>query len=381
MTDTRRRIVVAGTAFGRIYLTAVRSADQEYELAGVLSRGSAYSRACASRHQVPMFTSIAELPDDIDILCVAVGSSVLGGPGAVLAQEALEKGIHVLEEHPVHKSEILDCLRTAKRHNAAYAVNTLYPNIRAVRQFLSVAAFIRNHQPVRFIDAACNSQVLYPLVDIVGRAAGNLRPWAFETLTPNGTEGPFTTVVGSIADVPISLRVQNQVHPEDPDNHSYLFHRLTLGFDAGILTLADTHGPVLWNPRLHSPRDETARLVMSGPGTDRLDVPSTLTLGDCDTRTYLDVFAHTWPDAVQVALRELCRDIEAPRRRSARGQWAFDISAAWRDITERIGMPRVIRPPIPEPLAIHDLVAAANVEDTRNADTSTKRGSKRGQHM
>ncbi|WP_437904647.1 Gfo/Idh/MocA family oxidoreductase [Sorangium sp. So ce327] len=361
----KKRVVVAGTAFGRIYLDAVASAQESFTLAGVLGRGSEFSRKCAERYGAPLYTRVEDIPGDIDIVCVVVRSGATGGPGSDLARTLLERGIHVLQEHPVHAAEITACLKAAKRGGAAYAVNTLYPNVRPIRQFLAAAEYIRKRQRIQFIDAACNSQVAYPLLDVIGRAAGDLRPWSFSECAPRGgrpspvADQPFQSLSATLGGVPVTLRVQNQVHPEDPDNHSLLMHRISLGCDAGVLTLADTHGPVLWNPRMHSPRDPTGRLIMSGPGTDRLAVESTLILGDQHTRSYHDVFARTWPDAVVVALHDLCCDIADPPRRIRSGQWALGVSLAWRDLTERIGMPELIRPETPEPLPVDELRAAA----------------------
>jgi pyochelin biosynthesis protein PchG len=321
------RVVVAGTAFGRIYLEAVRD-----DLAGILAKGSDYSKACADRYGVPLYTSVDDVPD-VDVACVVLKSGALGGSGTDVARAFLKRGIHVLQEHPVHADEIASLLREA-RGGVSYAVNTLYPNLRPVRQFLAAAEAIRKHQRIEFIDAACNSQVLYPLIDILGRVAGGLRPWEFgEPLDGR----PFLSLHAVIGGVPVTLRVQNQVHPGDPDNHSYFLHRISVGCEGGVLTLADTHGPVLWNPRLHSPRDETGRLIMDAA---RLDLPNIQVVGS--PATYLDVFADLWPDAVAESLRTM----HDPAGR----QWALSVSTAWRDLTARIGMPELINPAEPKPL-------------------------------
>jgi thiazolinyl imide reductase len=351
--------VVAGTAFGRIYLDGV-AASADFILVGVLARGSDFSRECADHYGVPLFTSVDEVFDqvpDVDVACVVVRSGAIGGPGTTLAQAFLRRGIAVLQEHPVHADEIADCLRTARAGGTAYAVNTLYPALRPVRRFLAAAAVLRRHQRLEFIDAACNSQVAYPLLDLLGRVAGGLRPWTFaEAHTATGQ--PFQILHAVLGGIPVTLRVQNQVHAEDPDNHSFLLHRITVGCEGGVLTLADTHGPVLWNPRLHSLRDATGRLVMAGPGTERLAVPSTIVLGDEPPLTYHDVFADLWPDAVTTSLRSLRRDIEEPSRRMASGQWAMGVSRAWSDLTARIGLPDLIEPPEPTPIPLHELTSA-----------------------
>jgi thiazolinyl imide reductase len=355
MSGAPLRVVVAGTSFGRVYLDAVRSAPEHFELAGVLARGSAYSRECAERHGVPLYTSTAQVPEDVDVACVVVRSGATGGPGSDLAQALLRRGVHVLQEHPVHASEIAECVRAARAGGAAYAVNTLYPDLAPVRRFLAAAEAVRRRQKVRFVDAVCNSQVAYPLLDVIGRAVGSLRPWSF---TEPVAGQPFSSLHAVVGGVPVTLRVQNQVHPEDPDNHSFLMHRVALGCEGGVLTLADTHGPVLWNARMHAPRDATGRLVMGGEGTDRLKEPSTTVLGPAATSTFHDVFAGLWPDAVRRSLLRLREDIDRPERRARSGQWALGVSRAWADLTARLGMPELVRPAEPEPLPTAELTAA-----------------------
>ncbi|WP_460078341.1 Gfo/Idh/MocA family oxidoreductase [Pseudomonas sp. H3_H05] len=178
-TPARKRVIVAGTAFGRIYLQALARARDCYELVGILSRGNAYSRACADHYGVALYETVEQVPDEVDIACVVVRSGATGGAGADLAQQFLRRGIHVLQEHPVHHREIAACMQAARQGHAAYAVNTLYPNILAIRRFLAVAAYLRDQQGLAYIEAACNSQVAYPLLDILGRLAGGLRPWSF----------------------------------------------------------------------------------------------------------------------------------------------------------------------------------------------------------
>lgn len=355
--DARRlRVVVAGTGFGRIYLDAVTRAPG-FALAGILARGSAYSADCARHWRVPLYTRTDQIPDDTDIVCVVLRSGATGGNGSDIAQSLLARGIHVLQEHPVHAAEIVDNLRAARQGNAAYAVNTLYPNLRPVRQFLSAAAWLRQRQRPRFIDAACNSQVAYPLIDIIGKAAGALRPWSFQALVVPAAH-PFRSLSASVGGIPLTLRVQNQVDPEDPDNHGLLMHRMEMGFDAGVLSLADTHGPVLWNARLHAPRDRDGRLRMAGNGTERLAVSTVIRLDDAPIPSYHDVFARLWPDAVVAALHALRADIADPTRRARSGLWAQSVSLAWRDLTAQLGMPALIQPGTPEALNPGDLAHA-----------------------
>lgn len=360
------RVVVAGTAFGRIYLDAVRASAGAFTLTGVLAKGSDFSRRLAEREGVPLYTAPEQVPDSTDIVCVVVRSGATGGPGSELARAFLRRGMHVLQEHPVHADEIVENLRAARDGDAAYAVDTLYPDLAPVRAFLAAAATLRARGPLRFLDAACNSQVAHPLLDVLGRAVGGPRPWAFgachepDAALAAAAHGPqpFRTLHAVLGGVPATLRVQNQVHPDDPDNHSFLLHRIALGTDAGVLTLADTHGPVLWNPRLHAPRDATGRLVLAGPGTERLAAASTTRLHRA-AGSYHEVFAQLWPQAVLSALHRLREAAAAPARRAAAGQWALTVARCWTQLTARLGMPELIRPPEPPVVTADELARAS----------------------
>ena len=372
MSRARPRVIVAGTAFGRIYLQALARAHERYELVGILSRGNAYSKACADHYGVALYEAVEQVPDSVDIACVVVRSGATGGVGSELAQQFLRRGIHVLQEHPVHHREIAACMQAARQGQAAYAVNTLYPNILAIRRFLAVAAYLREQQGLAYIDAACNSQVAYPLLDILGRLAGGLRPWVFAAPAASVGAQPFTRLNASFNGVPISLRVQNQVHPQDPDNHSFLLHRLEVGCEAGVLSLCDTHGPVLWNPRLHAPRDDTDRLIMAGKGSERLAGPSMVVLDPHIPASYHHVFNQLWPDAVSLALDALCADIAEPAQRLRSGMWATEVSMAWREMNSLIGMPELIEPPIPRALPMTELHRCADAVQPPGADPSAQ---------
>lgn len=363
--SAKPKVVVCGTSFGRVYLQAVHE-DPEVELAGVVSRGSAASLAYAKTYGVPHYIGVEQVPGDIDIACVAVRAGAAGGDGAKLAQSLLSRGIHVLQEHLLHPDELTDCLRTAREHGVRYRLNSFYPHLRPVQLFLHAARLLRERQQPLHVDATAGSQVVYSLLDIIGRAVGRLRPWAIgepaapppELAALADPPMPYSHLTAVVGGVPVSLRVQNQIHPADPDNHALLLHRLAIAFDSGVLTLADTHGPVLWSPRLHTGRDETGRLRMAGPGTERLAVPSTEALDSVAGPAFRSVFDELWPDSVRFALAQLRADIADPHRSIGAAHWAVTVTALWQRLTTVLGPPELIRPPSPVPVPLPELLAA-----------------------
>jgi thiazolinyl imide reductase len=371
MTTSQRkralRVVVCGTSFGRFYLRALRRLPNDFQLVGILAKGSAYSATCAEEHGVPLFTAVSQVPKDVDAACVVVRSAVGGGAGAEIALSLMKRGIHVLQEHPLHHDELAACLRTARAAGVQYQVNAFYEHLDSVRVFLDAARVMRSRQPLLFVDAACASQVLYPLIDILGQAVGSWRPWMLSDLASvppvvrdlANSSFPYRTLYGVLGGVPLTLRVQNQIDPANPDNHTHLLHRVMLGTEGGVLTLTDPHGPVLWNPRLHANRDKDGRLDIESSATGRFDAPCASVLFGERAPTFRSVFDDLWPNAIARALSRLGAAIDRGEDPVDSGQTALTTCRIWQDLLGKLGEPELVSRQEPQVLPLPELMAVA----------------------
>jgi pyochelin biosynthesis protein PchG len=362
----RPRVVVCGTKFGRIYLAAFRDPEFPFELAGILARGSDRSRACARYYEVPLFSDPSALPPDIDIACVVVGGAVNGGPGAELAKALMRRGIHVLEEHPLHQQEIADCLREARQHKVVYQLNTHYVHIDPVREFIAAARDLLSKQPPLFVDAACGIQTAFTLFDILGEMLGGLRPWAFAGPPPPTPEleafghGPqFCSLDGVVAGVPLTLRIQNNLDPSDPDNYMHFMHRIAVGTSCGTLTLAGTHGPVVWCPRAHLPGDVRHTATIDASAERHFDLPSAATIGHAEAPSYREILSSVWPAGIRRALGQLREATEGRGDWQRRGQYHLAVSAIWMEATARARPVSLFRGDPPELLSVEALFPTA----------------------
>ena len=96
----RRQVVVAGSRFGQFYAAGIAQ-DSSYVLRGILSRGSARSRALSDSLGVEHWMSVDEVADEVKLACVAVGGAVRGEKGVELAEAFMARGIDVVIEHPL----------------------------------------------------------------------------------------------------------------------------------------------------------------------------------------------------------------------------------------------------------------------------------------
>ncbi|MFD5653455.1 Gfo/Idh/MocA family oxidoreductase [Streptomyces sp. NPDC127039] len=372
-TSTPFGVLVCGTNFGRFYAEAAHRRPG-YAPAGILSRGSAASRACAERLGVPHYTDVDDLPAGIDAACVAVSSAISGGQGTELARALMDRGIHVLQEHPVHLTELTGNLTHARRRGVQYRLNTHYPHVAPVRDFVEAARRLVAQQRPLFVDAATPVHLMHPLVDILGRAMGTLRPWRFADPAPLPADigpQPFRSLHGMLAGVPLTLRVHHQLDPSDRDNHALHWHRISIGTEGGVLTLADTHGPVLWSPRLHVGRDADRRFVLDGPGTGHLGLGTTAVVGT--TGTFRTVFSDLWPEAVGRALDGLRAAVEQGGDALRTGQYDLAVCRIWTDLAARLGPPDIVRPATPRPLAASDVFPAPEQARTDPARSDAHR--------
>lgn len=354
---SRLRAVVCGVTFGQTYLNGLASLPDQFELAGIVARGSAFAQACARRYGVPLYTAVEHLPPDIDMACVVVRSGVVGGAGTLLALSLLERGIHVIQEQPLHHDELSAILRTARKNGCQYRLNGFYPDVEQVARFIQASRFILGRRRAIFLDAACSIHVLYPLIDIIAHVLGSLRPWSFAALpVAKADAGPFTCIAGRIGGVPLTLRVQNQLDPRDPDNNIHLFHQISLGTEGGTLNLADSHGQLLWHPRMHLLRRNDGVIDLSAEHQP-LTLPVSSIIGPPAVPSYHEVFNHGWTEAVARCLLRF-RDAIIAGVQDARSQQSMLSAArAWGDLGAQLGPPEDVMPPEASPLAAESIAA------------------------
>ncbi|GGL11849.1 hypothetical protein Sme01_68310 [Sphaerisporangium melleum] len=342
------RVVVCGTKFGQVYLSALDGTGP-FRLTGVMARGSIRSAAYAAAYRVPLLTDPDQVAEVADLACVVVRSGVVGGQGTELAEALLTRGVHVLQEHPMHPDELTGCLRAARAAPAVHHVNTLYAHLEPVRRFIDTARRLCALQQPLYVDAACSVHVAYALFDILGRALGALRPWAF-TATAPGT--PFTCLAGTIGGVPLTLRVQNQIAPNDPDAHLHLLHRITIGTEGGGLTLVNTHGPIVWSPRMYVGRDAQDRFATDA---EHLRLPSATLIGPGEAPTFHEIVTRLWPDGVRRALSDLRGAVDSGQDPLRQGQYNLTLSRLWVDATTALGRPELLVQDVPRPLSVAEL--------------------------
>lgn len=333
------RVIVCGTTFGQHYLKALEQLRGQFEVAGLFAKGSERSRLCAEKHNIPLYTSMADLPEDIDLACVVIRSGAIGGKGTEVALQFLEKGISVIQEQPIHPKDLELCHRTARKHKVHFMTGDLYPNLPEVERFITIARELNKTEAPVYVNASFAPQVSYPAMDILMQALPSVRNWKIYHLTQE--VGPFDVLVGELGSIPITIEYHNQINPHDPDNYMHLLHNIALVYESGRLTLEDTFGPVTWKPRMHIPTllYNTANAEETYPAY--LDENSMEILGDYKSRSFKSVVTQGWPYAISkdlISVREL---ILGEKNVNQKAQQEILCALQWTEMTKTFGYARL----------------------------------------
>jgi thiazolinyl imide reductase len=326
---------------GNLLDNALEAAEKtKDELMGILGKGSDRSRLLSKNLNVPMYTDIKEINQNVDAACVVVPNAAGGGNGANIAKSILAKGIPTLLEHPAHEVEIVNCIRESG--SAAFMLNPFYRYIKPIRDFLEAAQIISKHAHLINASLECAIHVLYDGIDILGCALGGLSTWKLgnvaESYTTSMAGGGNRVISGIIGMVPVTFIVNTNVDRNDIDHPLHLYHRIELTFSTGRLCLVNTHGPVIWLPFLHMPRDEYGTLSINVE--EEVNIPSGVTIGNVMLPSVKETFEQIWPDAVKKALEILFKQNRTEKMSMA--QYQIYVSKLWSEICQKVGYMNIV---------------------------------------
>lgn len=258
----------------------------------------------------------------------------------LLSGDWINTSLPTLLEHPAHEVEIVNCIRESG--SAAFMLNPFYRYIKPIRDFLEAAQIISKHAHLINASLECAIHVLYDGIDILGCALGGLSTWKLgnvaESYTTSMAGGGNRVISGIIGMVPVTFIVNTNVDRNDIDHPLHLYHRIELTFSTGRLCLVNTHGPVIWLPFLHMPRDEYGTLSINVE--EEVNIPSGVTIGNVMLPSVKETFEQIWPDAVKKALEILFKQNRTEKMSMA--QYQIYVSKLWSEICQKVGYMNIV---------------------------------------
>ena len=364
------RTLVCGTRFGEMYISALtrRPGIPPFHLCGILARGSERSRTLAQDLDVPLYTDVADLPDNIDVACVALRSSAFGGPGIKVATALLRRGIHVVYEHPLHPSEVRVLDAAARESKAFWVLNTFYPDTRAAERMSRYVQTWHAQRKPDYITVTTSPQFLLSSLDILQRCFGSLDtfhifdrpPWP-EPFSQQNIP-PFEVIRASLDGIPTIIHLQGWIDPRDADHHALVMHNIAVGGREGRLELVNSFGPLVWTRPIYVPdyAQDTADASLLRTWdlkAEQIDFkhPMSVVFGPSEGMSFLQAIETEFPIIIAAALSRLKTALEMNTAEKLSAQ-ALSVSTAWHTCMQALGPLRSVAlspPPLPIPEPCH----------------------------
>jgi yersiniabactin synthetase, thiazolinyl reductase component len=241
---SRMRVLVCGSNYGRVYITALARNPRRYQLAGILAQCSARSQQVAAANGVPLYCSTEELPNNIDLACAAMSSAAWP-----VVLQLIRRGIHVLCEHPHPAGALKRALALARKHSVQFHVNGHFASLPAPKAFIRHCQRANTLASPELVEVLATERSLYGALDILMSAVGGLQPLRVHALS---CRTKFVLLEGTLGKIPLHVSVQvsgkkGRGRLADGSPGYLLDQRLTAGFSTGLLTLLSMAGPVVWN--------------------------------------------------------------------------------------------------------------------------------------
>lgn len=329
--ENKIRVLLCGTVFGQIYLKGVL-ANEDFQLAGILSNGSGQSRKIAAQYQVPIYKDVDEITNqDFDLAFVVIRSGIVGGAGNEIAQNFLNKQISVVQEQPVHSEEALENYKIAMKNNVFYKVNTFYSYLPSSRIFHSKICELKAKSEIYSIDGACSLPVLLPFIDQIGSALGGISPYILDY------EHCFKTdvqnyVCGTIKGIDFMFRIQSHMNSDNIKKYAYMLNEINVMTGMGNLKLTEVNGQVIWVSKPYVVeeylRQECKDEIRNVNGTE--------ILYDAGGKKYSELYHSVWPEAVNNFLTANKEFIIKKKCDAADMQYYIALCRLWKDISDFI---------------------------------------------
>ena len=334
------RILICGAGFGQIYLEALKRINSEFEVVGLFCKNSPHSQLIASYYNIPTYDDISQVPENINLVCVVVKSSVLGGEGTNLAIEFLSNGYNVMLEQPVNEKDILRCITIARSKNRIFWVGDLYSRLESVKKYKKYVGKILCNNQLSYIEVDFSSQVSYPLCDILIEVFPEYRPFKLEDRVEQ--VGPIQVVKGIISDIPIIFKVDNRADPKSPDTYLNVFHRIKATFDCGSLVLENTHGPIIWYPVMYITNGISNYHQFTKYNTPELYEDSVNLLWKSPYNSFSDIFRYQWTEALN-NIFSMIKEYSEQKENDLNGKYQKFLLCAkyWNMVTKKIGYPQI----------------------------------------
>ncbi|HRU97883.1 MAG TPA: Gfo/Idh/MocA family oxidoreductase [Ruminococcus sp.] len=339
--EKKLKAVVCGASFGQFYMEALSRMSDRIELVGLVARGSEKSIRCAEIYGVSLFTSKDQIPDDIDIAFVILRSAVLGGAANEYTDFFLDRGVHVLQEFPVHPDDVRNNFKKARKNKVCYHVGDFYLHLPQIRKFTEYVKKLNEICPPSHIQMSLAAAVSMPALMMLRDMLPSANRPELKCVSDNET--PFQVILGNIDGVPVTAEIHNEVNTDDPDSAMYLLQAFNVIYETGRLSLQDPLGDIFWYPKVKSSVSRYRNgAAAREPDKDSRAKDGAVSLSSYETQLSEKGVNEIWVQAIISDIEEMLEGITDNKAYMIYSQKIMTGAAQWENFNKLLGFPKRI---------------------------------------
>ena len=248
--QTKTRVVVCGTNYGRAYASLFLAELQDFELTCLYAKGSQRSLDLAELLKVPLIDDLNDLPR-VDIACVAVPANIQ----RYVVTSLLSRNINVLVEHPVAAVDLREYVEIARSKGVCIHLNSHFSSLGPAIAFANEARRHLSQSTCRSIQLSTSDRALFSTLDLIGRVFNCVLEIEI-TECRSKDRFPNKVFFSDINGTPATISVSNA--DEDNDRATPSLQSVVLEFETAVLTILDLAGPVVVRKKLSSSVGKTS---------------------------------------------------------------------------------------------------------------------------
>lgn len=226
--------ILCGTGYGATYLPILAGVS-DFNLCGIYSRGSERSFKYSQRLNIPNYTCLSKLPENIQLAVIAIS----GKSGTDLAKHFLNQGTHVLLEHPIDPASLQELISISQAGNAKCFINSHFRYTHAISNFLEL---IETQQlKPNSIVVSTSARTLFSLLDILIDGFGNPDN---QEITFQQTD-KYLQCFLCIKNSTVLLNLQSWKLADDDGSDVCMGHVIQAFYQSKSIQLVNTWGPVI----------------------------------------------------------------------------------------------------------------------------------------
>lgn len=333
------KVIVCGASFGQFYMEALYRQSEHFEVLGLYARESERNISCAKIYGVKLYTELQDVPEEVELAIVVMRSGILGGIGNDVVKYFLSKGVHVIQEFPIHPEDVAQHYKLARKNNVNYYIGDFYLKLPQVKKFIETAKLLNMLTPILHIKMGMATQLSFPGVMMLREILDNKH---IELKCVTNNETMFQVLVGYAGKTSLTVEVQSEVDLLDPDSSMCMFQALTLIYETGRLVMADPFGPIYWYPRVRTSTSiyangEAGRSVAVSNG-----LQMAMRLGCYEAVNYTNIQSQLWIETIQKDLMDMLSGIENKKLYMKKAQKDISGTKQWNEVNKLVGFPRKV---------------------------------------